>query len=190
MPFHPTIIANAQRVADRGKYLGMSTGEPLGIPCKKCGMELNVRVLATGGGTAECGRCKRDKEQEKNRKAPPYAYDPVKQRQSSRRFAELRPIRTIAQKINSRANATGIPCNLTDRHLHEIKTEQCPCCGQDMDYTVRTRQNGAELDRHIPELGYVEGNVSFLCRKCNNWKSNMTSADARMVLAYIEGLGV
>ena len=42
------------------------------------------------------------------------------------------------------------------------------------------------LDRIIPSLGYVKGNVTFVAHKWNIWKSNMLVRDLELIIAYME----
>jgi hypothetical protein len=67
--------------------------------------------------------------------------------------------------------------------------ETCPCCGHDMAHTKENRVHWATIDRHIPEKGYVAGNVNWLCFRCNRIKDNASLADFRNIVAYLEGLG-
>jgi len=61
----------------------------------------------------------------------------------------------------ARSKKNGIPFNLTNDYLASIWTDECPVLG--VTFESRT-QSGASLDRHVPDLGYVEGNVTFVSR--------------------------
>ena len=69
-------------------------------------------------------------------------------------------------------------------------TPNCECCGILLDYGLYTRGqlpfNRATIDKIIPALGYVESNVAIICWPCNRRKDNLSLADARMIVDYIE----
>lgn len=44
----------------------------------------------------------------------------------------------------------------------------CPCCGEGFNVDVRERRRS--LDKKIPSLGYVPGNVEVICVECNTIK--------------------
>lgn len=63
----------------------------------------------------------------------------------------------------------------------------CPVLGLELNYTARRNaDNSPEIDRVIPELGYVRGNVNIVSRRANRIKSNGSAEEHRAVAAYIE----
>ena len=67
-----------------------------------------------------------------------------------------------------RARLKNIPFNLTIGHIESIATDECPVFKMPFVWGVSGRGHGKSrgpnapsLDRIIPELGYVEGNVVF-----------------------------
>jgi hypothetical protein len=69
----------------------------------------------------------------------------------------------------------------------------CICCGITLDYKMgRSMGKGAlpdapSIDKVIPELGYVPGNVNIICWRCNRLKNNGTATELRAVADYIDG---
>lgn len=82
---------------------------------------------------------------------------------------------------------------LSIEFLHGLqqRTPDCECCGAGLDYSVCPKgeprpNNQANLDKVIPALGYVEGNVAILCFRCNRFKDQMAADDMRRLLSYID----
>lgn len=78
-----------------------------------------------------------------------------------------------------RAKKNNIPYdsikNLCE-HLKPIYSEmKCECCKKELvSNDKRHKHNSPSIDRIIPELGYVVGNVAILCWECNRLKNNAT----------------
>lgn len=83
-----------------------------------------------------------------------------------------------------RAFALGIPFTIepTDIAIPAI----CPVLGIDLTHDG-PRDTRPSLDRRIPALGYVPGNVNVISFRANRIKSDATAAELRRVLAYTEG---
>jgi hypothetical protein len=79
-----------------------------------------------------------------------------------------------------RAQSKGIPFNLTLKYLRSIATNFCPVFNTPLEWgrskmgRGKMLLNGAQLDRIIPELGYVIGNVAFISHRANRIKDNGT----------------
>lgn len=81
----------------------------------------------------------------------------------------------VLQSALRRGKKYGVPADLTWEDVGD-SPDECPCCGEAM---VRGREDWASspsLDRLIPELGYVPGNVVWVCQKCNTTKSDHSLA--------------
>jgi hypothetical protein len=76
-----------------------------------------------------------------------------------------------------RADEAGLPFDIDRDYLDSIKVTYCPALGLVLKYTENSRiqDDSATIDRIIPELGYVKGNVQILSYKANRMKSNATS---------------
>jgi hypothetical protein len=69
----------------------------------------------------------------------------------------------------------------------------CSMCGVVLNFgskgrgaaARRSHDNSPSLDRFIPELGYVEGNIGVLCHKCNTRKNDNTLASALLLVEYL-----
>jgi 5-methylcytosine-specific restriction endonuclease McrA len=76
--------------------------------------------------------------------------------------------------VKTRAEAKGIPFDPAIRADLTPVPELCPHCG--VTLTTGRMLTSREIDRDVPELGYVPGNVSWMCKRCNRSKSVMTIA--------------
>jgi hypothetical protein len=74
----------------------------------------------------------------------------------------------------------NIPFNLTIEYLRGIATNFCPIFYTPLHWGKsglgkgKMKPNGPQLDRIIPELGYVIGNVAFISNRANRIKDNGT----------------
>lgn len=97
------------------------------------------------------------------------------------------------QGMRKRAQKKGIPFDyayFTVERLQDLldSTPCCPCCGRTFEYCrgagAGTQPQSPSLDRTDSTLGYVEGNVSLLCHRCNLHKSDSTLEEHTRLLNY------
>lgn len=84
-------------------------------------------------------------------------------------------IKRILWSAKKRAKIKNVPFNLTEEDI--IIPEFCPYLGIKItEHSDRYDKRGsvASLDRIIPELGYVKGNVEVISHQANTMKSNAT----------------
>lgn len=79
----------------------------------------------------------------------------------------------------NRAKFKNIPFNLTLEYLKELWKSQkgeCAISKIKMDHTILKGKldTNASLDKIIPSLGYIQGNVQFVCNRINMMKSDMS----------------
>ena len=93
---------------------------------------------------------------------------------------KLQHLKTYLRNARARAVRDNVPFNLTLQDLIDIATDECPILrtpfvwgGAGMG-KGKTRQDTPTLDRILPELGYVKGNVAFLSYRANRIKDNGT----------------
>jgi hypothetical protein len=82
--------------------------------------------------------------------------------------------------IRQRASEKNLPFDLDLEYLLQIWVTKCPVFGIDLDWSKSNgvvRHNTPSLDKIIPELGYVKGNVQWLSQKANTMKSNATQEE-------------
>jgi hypothetical protein len=89
-------------------------------------------------------------------------------------------INTYLKNARSRAKRDNVPFSLTKEYLLSIATDECPIFHTPFEWGVsglgkgNTKDNCPTLDRILPELGYVEGNVAFISYRANRIKDNGT----------------
>lgn len=87
-------------------------------------------------------------------------------------------VRTV-YRARARAAQRGIPCTITPRDVIEVAERVCPVTQEPLDYAPgkgrgRHRANSPAVDRLIPALGYVPGNLSVLSNRINRVKGAAT----------------
>lgn len=99
-------------------------------------------------------------------------------------------LRGALAKAKQRARAKGIPFNLNS--ALECP-DRCPVLGFELNYLTGlssgkrggAARNSPSLDRLIPSLGYVFGNVVVISHHANLLKSNGTVEEIEKVLRYL-----
>ena len=98
-----------------------------------------------------------------------------------------KPFKHKASRAKSRASGLKVPFDLDEDYLESIWTGVCPVYGVKIEiHGKRGNPDTAELDRIIPKLGYVKGNVRFLSRKANAHKNNMTLEEVKLLAKWME----
>ena len=80
----------------------------------------------------------------------------------------------------SRAKSKGIPFSIEITDI--VIPERCPILGELM---VSGSEYAPSLDRLVPDLGYVPGNVMVMSRRANTLKNNATIAELTAVLRFL-----
>jgi hypothetical protein len=85
-----------------------------------------------------------------------------------------------------RAKQKNLPFNLTSKYIKEIWPEdnKCPALGIDLkkgEESGTGRRHAPSLDRIIPELGYMKGNVQIVSLLANQIMSDATPDQVIMV---------
>jgi hypothetical protein len=82
-----------------------------------------------------------------------------------------------------------VPFNLTVKYLESIKTDACPIFKTPFEWQQFGRgkktSNSPTLDRIVPELGYVEGNVVWISDLANRIKSDATEVELYAVADWL-----
>lgn len=114
-----------------------------------------------------------------------------RRRETNRRCYEKTPEIWILSNIRKRCRDNGIPFNLT---VEDIKApEFCPVLGIKLERNHKGRESGPQycspsVDRIIPELGYVKGNVIVVSHLANAIKQNATPEQIRKVADFYDRL--
>lgn len=85
---------------------------------------------------------------------------------------------------------------LFDLKVSDIElVSHCPVLGLKLDYSIRTKTgkrlaNSPSLDRIIPKLGYIKGNVMVISWRANSLKGNASLEELRLLGKFYGGLDV
>ena len=91
----------------------------------------------------------------------------------------------------TRAKNKKVKFNLDIEYLQSIATDRCPVFDVELIYASSNKGKGypnpyaAALDRVIPELGYVKGNVVFISNWANSIKSDATEVQLYAVADWL-----
>ncbi len=93
---------------------------------------------------------------------------------------KLQHLKKYLNNAKHRAIREGVPFTLTLQDLIDVATDECPILKTPFVWGVsglgkgNTRPDSPTLDRILPELGYISGNVAFLSYRANRIKDNGT----------------
>lgn len=91
----------------------------------------------------------------------------------------------------NRAKNKNIPFNITAEYLRDITPDICPILHTVFEWgrsglgCGNFKPNSPQLDRIIPELGYVFGNVAFISHRANRIKDNGTMEEHYAIADWI-----
>lgn len=89
-----------------------------------------------------------------------------------------------------RAEKKGVPFNLTREYIESILPTHCPVFNTPFQYggNGKIKPESPALDRIIPSLGYIEGNVHIISVKANNIKSAYSAQEVMIVAKWLESM--
>ena len=106
----------------------------------------------------------------------------AKEKEKRREKPEILLLRNARER--SKNKRVDFSINLRDI----LVPAKCPVFGISIETGTGVLHEGSPtLDRVIPELGYVPGNVAVISHKANTIKSNGTSAEHRKVADWLDG---
>jgi hypothetical protein len=100
---------------------------------------------------------------------------------SKRLYKQRHPKRVLLNSARDRAKKYGLPFDLTEGDFSIPET--CPVLGVQIAPGTRTsRSCSPSLDRIIPKLGYVRGNVRVISNRANLLKSDASTEELTLIL--------
>lgn len=104
--------------------------------------------------------------------------------------AKLRanPGKALFQRTRKRAADKGLPFDLEESDI--VVPEFCPVLGIRLQIGDRKFGASPSIDRIVPALGYVKGNVLICSQRANRIKNDATIEELRRVLAFYEARDV
>ena len=87
----------------------------------------------------------------------------------------------------TRAKYNNLPFAITNEYVSSIAGDVCPVLGVPLSFggTGRPTPNSASIDRIVPHLGYVEGNVAVISYRANAIKSNASHDEVAKVAEWV-----
>lgn len=96
------------------------------------------------------------------------------------------PFRNYLASLKGRASKSNIPFDLTVEDIKQIWTPTCPALGISLLWDHDPEDDSScELDRIVPERGYVKGNVQWISRRANRIKNDSSIEELEKVLQYL-----
>lgn len=93
----------------------------------------------------------------------------------------------LCTKAKKRAKDYNIPFNITKEDI--VIPELCPILGIKLEVSSgKTSDNSYTLDKIVPELGYIKGNVVVLSHRANRIKSDANQVEIEMLLKWFKSL--
>lgn len=99
------------------------------------------------------------------------------------------PKRSYLLAAKKRAKSAGVPFNLTEEDI--TFPNECPILGIPIPLLVtdgprKRTDNTPSLDRIIPELGYVKGNIRIISWRANRLKNDATLEELEKIVMYLK----
>lgn len=131
-------------------------------PCIRCG-EITDRKTARGGYSKICQKC--------FNKQCNHTDDPIDY---------------LWSRAKGRANKHGLPFTITRQDI-QIPA-YCPILGIELKHggSLSERGSSPSLDKIIPQLGYVLGNIAVISHRANNIKNNATADEHRRIADWMD----
>ena len=101
-------------------------------------------------------------------------------------------LREMFRNAKHRASDNCLPFDLTIEYMETIATDHCPVTGELLDWDLQFSQEGKRnpyapsLDKIVPSLGYVQGNVAIISHRMNTLKSDMTLEQLNQLIEYVQ----
>lgn len=94
------------------------------------------------------------------------------------------PLKHTICAAKARAKKNGIPFNLERKDIE--MPEFCPILGMKLEPCGETKTNSPSLDRIVPQLGYVKGNVAVISYRANRIKNDATADEHRKIADWMD----
>lgn len=89
----------------------------------------------------------------------------------------------MLRSAKARATKAGVPFALTERDI--IIPHTCPALGIPIRVgNIQATDNSPSLDRVVPSLGYVPGNIVVISNRANRIKNNATVPELEAIARY------
>lgn len=110
------------------------------------------------------------REKESARRSEQYRNNPKQNLAKQKEWKINNPERYLLQGAKARAKKQGVPFDITYQDI--VIPEYCPYLGCKLE--MFSEWSSPSLDKKIPSLGYVKGNIQVISTKANTMKNNAT----------------
>lgn len=112
--------------------------------------------------------------------------NPEKVKEYKRKYKINNKLRSMYHAAKKRASIYNVPFELAFEDI--IVPDLCPILGLKLEHGQgKAQDNSPSLDRIIPHLGYVPGNVKVISYRANRYKSDLTRDQFIKFIEYIDG---
>lgn len=114
------------------------------------------------------------------------ATNPEYNKEYQREYYKRFPENYILWGIKHRCDKTGLPFNLTKEDI--VIPDKCPVFGIPLyrnSGKSSASSNSPSVDRIIPALGYIKGNVQIISMKANLMKGNATIEELKQFANWV-----
>lgn len=109
-----------------------------------------------------------------------------KNRDRTKRLSQEKPLMMSFYQAKSRSKKLGIPFSISFQDIPEVP-EVCPVLGIPiLCNTGKRTDNSPSLDKIVPSLGYIPGNIAVISFRANSIKGYASLQELRQVVAFLE----
>ena len=108
---------------------------------------------------------------------------------NSKKYRQGNKEKVVVHNTKTRANKNNIPFDIDEDYIKNIwpKDNRCPIFKIKLEQSnLYAGDQSPSLDRIIPKLGYVKGNVQIMSHKANRIKNNATFEELIIIGKYYE----
>ena len=111
-----------------------------------------------------------------------------KERATLRAYHQRRPELKMLYSARESAKRQGLPFDIEEADI--VIPETCPVLGLTIEKAAGSRTyNSPSLDKLVPALGYVKGNVQVISWRANKLKGEGTAKEHRLIAEWMESNG-
>jgi hypothetical protein len=108
----------------------------------------------------------------------------IKHRQEIKAWSKSRVAANMFYHAKRRAKLKGYPFNISLDDI--VIPKRCPALGCLMTPGTHQRhEQSPTLDKIIPSLGYVKGNIQVICHRANWLKGNASLKELKLLVHYV-----
>lgn len=98
-----------------------------------------------------------------------------------------RPWQRLAESAKRTAREKNIPYDIDSIYVASIWTDTCPILGLKLERGLNVRkETSPSLDRIVPSLGYVRGNVQVISWRANRIKNDASVEELESIVAHLK----